>query len=138
MGTIRAFFHDHRRLTALLVALTLCLKVLVPQGYMIGTSRGQKLLTVQLCLDGIAHKTIQIAVPTDGKQGDGDKGSQGKDGGHCAFSSLGFDTLANTDPVQMALALLFILTLGFAPVAQILGDRQTYLRPPLRGPPAFI
>jgi hypothetical protein len=49
MELLRAFFRDHRRLAALLVALALCVKALVPAGYMPGAHG--KVLTVEICAD---------------------------------------------------------------------------------------
>lgn len=135
MGNLRAFLHGHRMLAILLVAMALCVKALVPQGYMVGGA--SKTFTVQLCLDGITHKTVALTIPMDGKSHD-DGQSQGKDGGHCAFSSLTMGALGGADTPLLALALAFILALGFAPTTPVLRGRPHFLRPPLRGPPAAL
>lgn len=135
MGTLRAFLRDHRTFAILLVAMALCVKVLVPQGYMVGGA--SKTFTVQLCLDGVTRKAVSLTIPMDGKSHD-DGQSQGKDGGHCAFSSLTMGALGGIDTPLLALALAFILALGFAPTTPVLRGRLHFLRPPLRGPPAAL
>ena len=40
------------------------------------------------------------------------------------------------DAALLALAFAFILVLGLAPVRHLAFQRNSYLRPPLRGPPA--
>jgi hypothetical protein len=120
MGNLCAFLRDHRRAAALLLALTLVMKMLVPAGYMPG--QGTKVLTVQVCADTLGkHVTTQIVIPQSGAPSES-HGDHGKGDGACPFS---------------ALALLFILALGFAPQAPPLRERAQHLRPPLRGPPSF-
>lgn len=133
MTLLRALIRDHRGIAMLLLALTLCVKALVPQGYMIGG--GQKLLTVQLCLDGIRHQTVQIALPSDDSSRRADSRSTDKSTEHCAFTALNMGALGGADAPLLALALLFILALGFAPVHAPRPRHVHYLRPPLRGPP---
>ena len=130
----RALIHDHRKLAILLVFCAFCVKALVPQGYMIGTS--SMTLMVQLCTDGSGvMKTQTIKIPVD-------KGSPGKSEGHgkidgtCTFSSLAMAGMAGADPIQLDLALGFILLLGFAAITSAQIAAFTHLRPPLRGPPA--
>jgi len=130
MTSIRALIRDHRTLAMLLVAVALFVKVLVPSGYMAGT--GQKLLSVQICLDGINHKTVQLAVPADGSS---HQDSQGHP--PCAFTALSMGALGGIDAPLLALAIAFILALGFAPTHPVLRGRASHLRPPLRGPPAL-
>lgn len=135
MGNLRAFLRDHRTLAILLVAMALSVKALVPQGYMLGGA--SKTFTVQLCFDGIAHKAVSLTIPMDGKSHDNGQ-SQGKDGGHCAFSSLTMGALGGADTPLLVLALAFILALGLAPITAVLRGRPHFLRPPLRGPPAAL
>lgn len=135
MTSIRALIRDHRTLTILLVAIALFVKVLVPAGYMADT--GQKLFSVQICLDGIKHQTIQIAIPSDGSSHDNSHGHDGKADSPCAFTALSLGALGGADAPLLALAIAFILSLGFAPIHPVLRDRASHLRPPLRGPPAL-
>ncbi|MBB5985760.1 DUF2946 family protein [Sphingobium lignivorans] len=133
MLPLRALFLRHRAIALLLVLAALCMKALVPGGYMIGQS--SKVLTVQICHDGLGEPiTRQIVIPMNGEPGDhGSK--QGKS--DCAFSSLSMASLAGAGPALLAIALAFIIALGFAPVRLPHPQRIFHLRPPLRGPPAF-
>lgn len=136
MSSFRSLILDRRKLTWLLLLLALGVKALVPGGYMI--ERKAMLLSVTICADSLgAHQTQQLVIPMKGDAQIPAGGHQ-KEGGHCAFSSLGFGSLAAADPILLAGALLFILTLGF--LGQLLPGHQSLfrLRPPLRGPPSFI
>lgn len=132
MGILRAFLLARRRSAMLLLALALCMKALVPAGYMVAAET--RLLSVVICADASAGPvTKQIAIPMDRKH----SGAQHKADGACAFTALGHATLGSADAALMALVLAFILALGFAAAAPLrLAHNQT-LRPPLRGPPAF-
>lgn len=142
MPILRAFFRTHARLAALLLALALCMKALVPAGYMVGTAGSHsQVLTVRLCTATLAGPvTRQIVVHQDGKDAQG--GVQ-DDSGHskahdvCPYASLTMATLSGADAALLAVALLFILALGFLPAGIPPVERAAYLRPPLRGPPHF-
>jgi hypothetical protein len=130
MGMVRAFFRDHRRLAALLIALALAMKALVPGGYMLGAQG--KVLTVRICADASgAALSKQIVLPTSGKAG-----AHGKAEGSCPYAALGMAGLTGADAALLAVALAFVLALGFAAVAEPPAARAAFLRPPLRGPPA--
>lgn len=132
MAPLRALLLDHRRLAALLMALALCMKLLVPGGYMIGGS-GTTVLTVTICADASgAQQTKQIVVPHSGQQDDSAKSSA-----DCPYGGLAMPGLACADPLLLALALAFILALGFASARPAPTGRLSHVRPPLRGPPAF-
>ena len=134
MQTLRAFFHARRRLAILLLAAALAMKVLVPAGYMPGQQ--SRVLTIEICADTMGAKiTRQIVVPHAGKPGEAQTASA-KGSGVCAFSSLAMASLSGADPALLALALAFIIALGFTHAAQVQLRRVAYLRPPLRGPPA--
>lgn len=133
MGRIRTFLLGHRHLAFAAVLLALCVKALVPAGYMVGT----KTLTVEVCADASGgHQTVQISVPMTGKSGDGTD-AHGKSDKVCPYSALSLALLGGADPQLLALALAFAIALGFLPVALQLLGRTPYLRPPLRGPPAL-
>ena len=135
MGTLRTFFRDHRNLALGLLLLTLCMKALVPGGFMLG-SQG-KMLTIEICGDASGvHQTKQISVPSDGKSGH-EQNDQGKDGSACPYSALSMASLAGADVLLLATALAFIMALGFVPIATRHLVRASYIRPPLRGPPAL-
>lgn len=135
MKGFRTALRKHRRLAVLLLALALCAKVLIPAGYMVA-QQGQ-VLTVAVCADASGAKlTRQIVVPMHGEPGD-PGATQGKSGGVCPYAGLSMAGLADSDALLLALALAFLIALGFAP-AQVPAFRSVaHLRPPLRGPPAL-
>ncbi|WP_263588860.1 DUF2946 family protein [Sphingopyxis sp. GC21] len=134
MSRMRAFLLQHRFLAITLVMAALCMKIVVPAGYMIG--QNAKVLTVQLCTDGLGHAvTAKIAIPMKGEPSDS-SGKQGK--AECPFASLSMASMSGADTALLALALAFILALGFAPFPTPHPKRVSYLRPPLRGPPALV
>lgn len=136
MHSIRAFFARRRALAALLIAAALCMKALVPAGYMVGGV--DRVLTVEICAGSqIGKLTQQIVIPGDA-QSHGGASDHGKSDGTCAFSALSFASLSAADPAILAIALIFIMAMGFAPFAAPRVRRQSHLRPPLRGPPARV
>ncbi|MFA7601897.1 MAG: DUF2946 family protein [Novosphingobium sp.] len=130
MQALRALAHTHRRLALLLVLCALALKALVPAGFMPG-QQGTT-ITIEICADASGSIAAQqIVIPrADAKQ------DHGKDGTACSYAALGFAALAGADAALLALALAFILALGFAPAVMPPLRRIAFLRPPLRGPPA--
>jgi hypothetical protein len=133
MESFRAFLLTHRRLAVLLIAAALCMKALIPEGYMLGGDT--RVLTVQICADSLGYiVTKQIIVGQGGHSSTADKA---KADSPCAFTALTHGALGGADAVQLALALLFILTLAFAPLLPARAKRIAHLRPPLRGPPAL-
>jgi hypothetical protein len=136
MAKLRALLRTHRRLAALLLALALCMKALVPAGYMVGG--GAKVLTIEICADTLGAKlTRQIVVPHHAAPGEA-QGDHGKSGAACPYAGLAMAGLAGVDGVLLALALGFILALGFAPSRPPRLARQAHFRPPLRGPPGHL
>ena len=132
MNPLRAFLRRHLALCALLAATALALRVVVPAGVMVGTD--SRTITVTICHGtGEAASRVLLAIPaTHGHQDI--PGGQPK--GECAFGALSMVSLALADPVLLAAALAFILTLGLGPVIASSLSRVAHLRPPLRGPPA--
>jgi hypothetical protein len=134
MHALRTFFLRRRSLAIFLVAAALCMKLVVPAGYMIGTDA--KLLTVQVCHDAGGQVGVaQILVPT--KSGSGhDQGKRARDA--CPYAALSMVSTGAADAVLLAVALLFILALSRMPTpgpSLLSGD---HIRPPLRGPPALL
>ena len=128
MPAIRLLLARHARLAALLLALALCVRALVPTGYMIEGQGGA--ITVALCdASSQTARAITIDVGAHKQAGDVAKDSP------CAFSSLAHAATAGADAPLLALALAFILALGFAPSAFPALTRPARLRPPLRAPP---
>lgn len=132
MEAFRLFLRDRRHFAAVLVALALAMKALMPAGYMVAPD-GAKVLTITICADSQGGSyTKQIIVPHSGKHAAPTE--QAKDA--CPYSALSMATLGGADPVLLALALAFILALGFAAAPPLRLGRTPRLRPPLRGPPA--
>lgn len=130
MVRLRDILLTNRKAAALLLALTLLVKAVIPAGYMVSST--DLVLTVTVCADSTGeHVTRQIVVPKKagaGTAGHGDKGS-------CPFGALAMGTAGGPAPWLLAIAIAFILALGFAP-ARIPERKATpRLRPPLRGPP---
>ena len=133
MFALRAYFRHYHRLAMLLFAAAMCMKALVPAGYMVRSDA--RVLTVQICTDSLSHQASQqIAIGQADHPADS---TSAKADASCPFMVLGHCLLGSIDPLQLALALAFILALGFAPQASASPVRPTHLRPPLRGPPAL-
>lgn len=133
MHLLRIILVRHRTLAALMLAAALCLKAVLPTGYMVGQQ--SKVLTVQLCDASSGHAAVRhIAIPMKDGRGHG-KGL--KTQGDCAYGSLSMASATGSDPALLLLAVAFILALGFAPVRISAPKRISHVRPPLRGPPAL-
>lgn len=134
MGELRAFLIEHRRLAAIVVAFALLMKALLPAGYMVGQVPGRTVLTVLVCADASGdHLYRQVSLPASGQR-DGNPSSHDV----CPFAGHGFAALGGADPIQIALAILFVLALGFAPVPLPRLARARHVLPPPCGPPARI
>lgn len=130
MTALRSLVLRHRLLALWLVLGALCLRMVVPAGFMVAPE--SKVLTIRICVDSLDHDAIaRIAIPVKGTTSK--TGSAAKS--ECAFSSLGMAATGGADAVQLALALAFILLLGFSPTPAPRPRRLSRLRPPLRGPP---
>jgi len=136
MTRFRAFFLRHRALAFALLAFALAMKALVPAGYMIGGDA--KVLTVRVC-DGYADSDSGHAIVIVAKGGThSDAGKALHDQQACPFSVLALAHLGGADPIQLALALAFIIVLGLAPLPAASPRPLARLRPPLRAPPARV
>ncbi|MEO0031415.1 MAG: hypothetical protein RIS94_1173 [Pseudomonadota bacterium] len=134
MGVLRHILLRHRALAALLIAAALCMKALVPAGFMVGEAR--QTFTILVCADASGtgtHAAREVTVP---------KAPAKQAGTHaheiCPFSSLGFAALGGADPIQLAAALAFVLALGFVAAPALRLVRRAYLVPPACGPPASV
>ena len=135
MQALRALSHRHRLLAMLLVVLALAMKIAVPAGYMIGQQG--KVLTVEICADASGGTlTKQIVIPQSGTPAEG-KAPHDKAPATCPYAALGFAALTGADAALLAVAIAFILALGFATAPPLPLQRISFLRPPLRGPPAL-
>lgn len=113
----------------------LLLKIVVPTGFMIGGDAAHS-ITVTICHDASGDGPAQqISIPV--KKGESETpGKPAK--GECPYAALSMVSLSGADTVLLALALAFIIALGFAPVHFTLPERPSFILPPLRGPPALI
>jgi len=119
---LRALLLRHRRLAALLLAAALCLRTLVPAGYM--PAAATQSVVVSICHGaGAAEVTIPVKKSLSAAE-------------RCAFADLQLPMLGAADPVLLALALAFILALWLAAPAPLLLRGRPHWRPPLRGPPS--
>lgn len=134
MRSIRILLRDHRQFSALLLALALCLKVLVPAGYM--PTPGAAFASVEICGEGaLGHGERAIAIPLRGALGD--HGSQSHQTDQtCPYAALGHAALGGADAPLLAIALALAMLLALLPLGPVLVRRASHLRPPLRGPPA--
>lgn len=145
MHGIRAFCLANRRLAAFAVALALCMKVLLPAGFMLSSSfdgSSDKVLTLTVCHSGSeAPAVANVTVPLEGKAQGKDlqgKDLQGKADGHCPYSSLSMTALGGASAPLLAIALAVILALGLSPARNLPFGQIAHLRPPLRGPPLSV
>ncbi len=126
-----------RHLAVLLCAATLLLKLLIPIGYMVDSDHGRIIITI---CSGTAPRPMTMEMP--GMHGDMPDHGKSKDHGKaempCAFSGLSAAMLGPIDPVQLAALIVFILALGLTATISLAPSRPAYLRPPLRGPPAYL
>jgi hypothetical protein len=133
MQQLRALIRGHRHLATALLVLALCIKAVIPAGFMVSASN-DTVLTVTICSDSAGGlKQMQIVIP--GKEQGGGHSDGAKKDGHCAFSGLSHAALGGADAILLALAFAFILVLGLAPTRRLPFRQFAHLRPPLRGPP---
>jgi hypothetical protein len=125
-----------RSFAALLCAVTLMIKLVVPTGYMVGSEQG--LVTIQVC-SGVMSEPMAMVMPgMHGDMPDHGKKDHGKAEIPCAFAGLSAASFGAIDPIQLVTLFLFILAVGTAPAASLAVARRSHLRPPLRGPPASL
>jgi hypothetical protein len=118
----------------LLLAAALAIRAVMPQGYMVTMAPGQ--IAISICT-GQGPSTILI-----GKAQGSDHSDDGHDGQdaaqRCAFADLTVPGLPAVPPIELALALAFVLALWLAHAVPLRLHRVGRLRPPLRGPPSRI
>ena len=135
MASLRALLLRHRTIAAALVALALCMKALVPAGYMVAPQA--RTFTLLVCADSLGERTAtQVSIPArDGTHQNTDANTKAHD--VCPFAGHAFPALGGADPILLALAIAFVLARGFAPAPSPIIRRVARLQPPLRGPPAL-
>ncbi|WP_417590431.1 DUF2946 family protein [Parasphingorhabdus sp.] len=125
---------NHRHSVLALLVLVLCIKALVPNGFMVSES-GESFLTVTICSESSGDlKQVQLVIPRT-EQG-GQHSDHRPKGEHCAFAGLSHFALGGVDIFLLALALAFLIIRGLAPTQCQPYRFISNLRPPLRGPPA--
>lgn len=134
MKLIRHLLHNYRVWLSILFMLAFAMKALVPHGYMI--SSDSQTIMVKIC-NGAGDAEQVIEIPMNADTGSHDEGSD-KTGEACSSGSVSQSTMTATDPLQLALALAFIMVAGLAVRTAMRRTHATRLRPPLRGPPAFL
>lgn len=130
MNALRRHLLRHRALAGWIIAAALLMKVLVPAGFM-PTMSGNSMI-IQICS---GYGPMTMAMPIPGKQDSSQGDHQDKAEMPCAFSGLSAPSLAATDPVLLALAILFVMVAAIRVAIPVPASSPTYLRPPLRGPP---
>ena len=131
MVTLRHILFRHRGLAILLLALTLCLKVLVPTGMMMG-SGGDRILSITICADSMRQQLVRHVIVPGRSDGAAQNGAAK---GECPFTVLALGASGAVDAALLALALAFVMALAFAPVAAVPLRSARRFWPPLRGPP---
>lgn len=126
-----------RHLAVLICAVTLLLKLLVPPGYMIDADHGRFAITI---CSGVAPATMTMDMP--GMHGGTADHGKSKDQGTrelpCAFTGLSAAVLCPIDPIQLAALIAFVLAISLTTIVPPAPSQPAFLRPPLRGPPAYL
>ncbi|KQN26856.1 hypothetical protein ASE86_05115 [Sphingomonas sp. Leaf33] len=130
---MRRLFHVRPGLACAIVALALAMKLLVPAGFMPTVSHGR--IVVSIC-SGTGPMTMVVEMPGMAHHAptDAPKHDEGASA-PCAYAGLMAPSLAATDPLLLAIALLVAMAMALRPVALPLVPAPARLRPPLRGPP---
>lgn len=134
MRLIRHLLQTRSTWFAVLFMLALAMKALVPNGYMV--SADSQTITIKIC-NGLGDAEQTIDIPMNTNTNDHDSGSN-MTSEACSSSSVSQSTMTTIDPVQLSLALSFIMLIGLVVQTAILSGRSPRLRPPLRGPPLFV
>jgi len=136
MKFLRVTLLQHRKMALIVVLAALCMKAIVPAGFMAGQT--SKILTVQICADASGGPIVkQLVIPMEDRGNSSSGKHDSKNAGVCHFSSLTMASMGGIAPELLAIALAFILALGFALARVFLPKSLSFLRPPLRGPPAL-
>ena len=134
MSLFRSFLRDHRRLAALLLAAALCMKALVPAGFMV--EAGSRVISVTICGDGAGVKAGRVVAEAIRDKLPIPSGDQHGADQSCPYAGLAMASLGGADAPLLALALAFAMALAFLPLGRMALRQTGWLRPPLRGPPA--
>jgi hypothetical protein len=133
MSPMRNLLRTRRWLAMLIVAVSLCVRALIPAGFMVTPASQTQSIVLQIC-SGSSLKSVTLALPSSHDDGK-DRGKQADT--PCAFTALAMGADHGADPLQLALALAFILLLGFTQRPALPLASRTHILPPQCGPPAF-
>ncbi|WP_448658994.1 hypothetical protein ACPVPU_00700 [Sphingomonas sp. CJ99] len=132
MATLRALFSSSPRLFLALMLVALGAKLLVPAGYMVMPAQpGAMSFSVGVC-NATGPSRLTVTIPMDQPQPSDERAAADKP---CAFAGLGQPMLPGTDPVQLALAIAFIIALGFAALPVLRRAASPRVLPPSQAPP---
>lgn len=132
MTSVRAFVSRHRTLALLLLLAALCLKSLIPAGYMVTSvdKPGAIVLTVALCDGDDGHPRYgRVVIPM------ADEDPQPAPQPDCAWSMLAMASLAAPPPLAVGPPPVLRPAPVARPVLPLPARHAAHLRPPLRGPP---
>ena len=131
MTPLRHYLHDRRHFALAIVMLALLMRLLLPIGFMPDVSAGK--IGIRLCT-GHVPAAMDLSAHHRGA-GHHKHGQSPKHDMPCPFSSGSAHGLTGADPIQLAIALAFVMLLCLRPVAVPRAGAAPRLRPPLRGPP---
>lgn len=134
MFALRRLLLSHRAIAALVIALALAVRLVVPTGFMPTMADGR--ISVSVCSD-TGSTTMVVTIPGL-KHGGKGKEEGGKHAQPCAFAGLGMPGLAGADPLILALALVFAMAAALRPISARDVAAPAFLRPPLRAPPTIV
>lgn len=137
MFALRRLILARRHLAALICVAVLALKLLVPSGYMISNEHGRVAITI--CSGTVPPIAGFGMIGMHGAGADhGPSKKHGKAEMPCAFASLSAQALAAGDLVLLGAAAVFVMGIEPLPTRSLARAIIPHLRPPLRGPPAFL
>lgn len=116
----------------MLALLALCVRALVPAGYMPGSGEGR--FSVVLCEGATGARTVTMAIPGAGKASD--KAAQHSADMPCAFTALAQAALDGPDSPAPVIRLLSAPA-SPALLAALVAPALRIAVPPATGPPAF-
>lgn len=139
MRSVRLLLLRHTRLTGILVLVALCMKLLVPSGFMPMLMDGR--ITIQLCPGKApaAASTMMPGMSMADHGGGHDKAPSPRENPEmpCAFAGLATPLTGAVDPVVLAVAIATMLALAFRLPVRLPTTAAPRLRPPSRAPPAL-
>uniref|UniRef100_UPI0035CABF83 hypothetical protein n=1 Tax=uncultured Sphingomonas sp. TaxID=158754 RepID=UPI0035CABF83 len=134
MGGLRHHIFAHRGLAGLVLAAALLMKLLVPAGFMPDVSAGS--FRIAVCPGFVAGPMASAMPGMTHHQADG-RGHATMES-PCPYAALTAPALSAVDPIQLALALAFIVATVATILARVRVLPRDHIRPPLRAPPTDL